>query len=551
MRKVKKFAALLLCGALTLSALAGCGGNDGGSKESSSAPAESKSEESKAEDTGDAGEAEDAGGEAASGDAVHFTFTAYNCIAGKDYKDPLFLWINDKFGVDMEVMANEPTGADERFRTQVMGGSLPDCANWEGFTFAEYYSYIDQELLRPLPDGWEEKYPNIAKMVNASGYADYLKVDGKTYGIPHVVFNNFVEMDPPVNHATLFYRKDWASEVGMPDLGKDYKIKLSELKEYLEKVKAAGLTDDSFLSDNAGNLTLMFAYATGVSWRTFIETDDGFIYDLYTNKDKWVNMIETMREWYQAGLIDPDYVVINDIYDARAALMAGTLAAMYDSGDCGNTNTYMTGYQGNFPDQDPYEHIGGAHILQDDGTSNIVEVGNYWTVQVFNPETDDATMTKIMEVMDWACSPEGEASVQIGIPEVDWKYADDGSIEPINNIDITVYPSTEILGTAFSHCQDEIGYSGARADMDKRAIQQAMDIFDVKTAGNIIPYEKNYAIYSSPTKDVYSVNYQDKINELVTGTDDIASSWDSFLEENRGMWEPLLNELNEHYGYTN
>ena len=92
MRKVKKFAALLLCGALTLSALAGCGGDDGGSQGSSSAPEESKSEESKAEDAGDAedagGEAEDAGGEAASGDAVHFTFTAYNCIAGKDYKDP-------------------------------------------------------------------------------------------------------------------------------------------------------------------------------------------------------------------------------------------------------------------------------------------------------------------------------------------------------------------------------------------------------------------------------------------------------------------------------
>ena len=90
MRKVKKFAALLLCGALTLSALTGCGGDDGGSsKESSSAPEESKAEESKAEDAGgeaeDAGgEAEDAGGEAASGDAVHFTFTAYNCIAGKE-----------------------------------------------------------------------------------------------------------------------------------------------------------------------------------------------------------------------------------------------------------------------------------------------------------------------------------------------------------------------------------------------------------------------------------------------------------------------------------
>ena len=275
------------------------------------------------------------------------------------------------------------------------------------------------------------------------------------------------------------------------------------------------------------------------------------MYTFVDDRDKWINMIEIMREWYQAGLIDPDYVVINDIYDARAALMAGTLAAMYDSGDCGNTNTYMTGYQGNFPDQDPYDIIGGAHIVPDEGVSagSILEVGNYWTVQVFNPDTDEATMAKIMEVMDWACTAEGEASVQIGIPEVDWKYADDGSIEPINNIDITVYPSTEILGMAFSHCQDEIGYSGARADMDKRAIDQALAVFEVKKQGTVIPYEKNYTIFSSPTKDMYSVAYGDKINELVTGTDDIASTWDAFFEENRGMWEPLLNELNEHFGY--
>lgn len=545
MRKVKKFAALLLCGALTLTALAGCGGNDGGSKESSSAPAESKAEESKADDAGDAGEAEDAGGEAASGDAVHFTWTAYNCIAGKDYKDPLFLWINDTFGVDMEVLANEPSGSGERFRTQVMGGSLPDCANWEGFTFSEYYTYVDQELLRPMPDGWEETYPNIAKMVQSSGYADYLKVDGKTYAIPHVIFDNFVEMNPPLNHASLFIRKDWAAEVGMPNLGDGHKLKLSELKEYLEAVKAAGLTEDgAFLSGNAGNLTLMFTYATGAPYRTFVKTDNGYEYTLDSQKDKWINLIETMREWFKAGLIDPDYIVVNDIYDARAAIMAGTLAAMYDSGDCGNTNTYMTGYQENFADRDAYEDLYAVQILTDEGESNILEVGNYWTVQVFNPEVDDAKMAKILEVMDWACSPEGEVSTMAGIPEVDWKFGDDGKVETINTVSIENYPSTDILNTAFSHCQDELGYSGARSDMDQRAIDSALAVFDVKKAGHIIPYEKDYEIYSSPTKDVYSVDYQQKINELVVSDDDIAAAWDAFLDENKGMWQPLLDELN-------
>ena len=557
MRKVKRFAALLLCGALTLSALTGCGGDDSGSGKDSSAAGESKSEESKTDDAAGADEADDAGdagdeSSAASGDKVHFTWTSYNCIAGKDYNDPLMQYIGDKFGVDIEVMANEPSGAAEKFRIGVTGGSLPNSANWEGFSVSEYYSYIDQGLLKPLPDGWETTYPNIAKMVQASSIADILKVDGKTYAVPHVVFNNFVEMDPPINHATLFFRKDWAAEVGMPDLGKDYKITISELKEYLEKVQAAGLTNDgAFVSDSAGNINQMFGYATGTPYgRSFIETESGFKYSYEADKDLWINMIKTMREWFKAGLIDPDYAVVNDIYDARAALMAGTLAAMFDSGDCANTNTYMTGYQGNFPDQDPYEHIGGAHILTDDGSAYILEVTNFWTVQVFAPETDDATMAKILEVMDWACSPEGELSTVLGIPEVDWKYNDEGKPEAINTIDITLYPSTEILPFGMSHCNDEIGYSGASATIDQRAIDQSMAIFDVKKSGTVIPYEYNYGmVFNSTTKDNYSVNVDSKINELVAGDEDIEAAWDTFLEENKAMWEPLLNELNEHFGY--
>ena len=101
-----------------------------------------------------------------------------------------------------------------------------------------------------------------------------------------------------------------------------------------------------------------------------------------------------------------------------------------------------------------------------------------------------------------------------------------------------------------SHCNDEIGYSGASATIDQRAIDQSMAIFDVKKSGTVIPYEYNYGmVFNSTTKDNYSVNVDSKINELVAGDEDIEAAWDTFLEENKAMWEPLLNELNEHFGY--
>ena len=75
-------------------------------------------------------------------------------------------------------------------------------------------------------------------------------------------------------------------------------------------------------------------------------------------------------------------------------------------------------------------------------------------------------------------------------------------------------------------------------------------MFEAKDKGNIVPVQINYANYSSNAKDIYSVDVGSKVAELAVNNDDIEAAWDAFIEENRGMWEPLLNELNEYYGYT-
>lgn len=31
------------------------------------------------------------------------------------------------------------------------------------------------------------------------------------------------------------------------------------------------------------------------------------------------------------------------------------------------------------------------------------------------------------------------------------------------------------------------------------------------------------------------------------GTGDVDEAWQKFIDDNRGMWEPLLNELNAEY----
>ena len=557
MRRVKKFAALLLCGTMTISALAGCGGTDGGAKDDSgsapeSSPAESSdgSEESSAQEDGseDTGNAE---GESAGGsdyaETISFSMTSYNTIAGTDYtSDDFYKYVADRFNVDMDIWANEPNAADEKFRLWISGDGLPDAAIWEGINYVEYYDYINQGLLQPLPEGWETRWPDINRMIEATGEKELLTVDGRIYAIPHGVYGNYLEMDPVISHISLVYRQDWAKEVGMENLGADYTISESELKEYLQKVKAAGLTNDgAYVSTAIGTMVWMFRNLYGIMNNSFYEGEDGFIWTPLGQREQWIKLITTMREWYKEGLIDPDFAVVNDAYDARASMMSGTLAAFYDTGVAGGLASYRDGYVKSSADHE-YEDIGVAHVIADDGTSWISAVSNSWTAHVFSPKTDAKTLERILDVMNWFAGKEGSAAAQLGIPEVDWEYDAEGNPRYIQT---TEYPSRAPLAL-LGWCGDDFGYTGAVESIKQCDIDDTRAVFEAKDKGNIVPVQINYANYSSNAKDIYSVDVGSKVAELAVNNDDIEAAWDAFIEENRGMWEPLLNELNEYYGYT-
>lgn len=108
---------------------------------------------------------------------------------------------------------------------------------WPNFDYPTYMSYIEQNLVRALPDGWETDYPNLYHMVQKTGLAEYINVDGKTYGIPHATFCNFAEMEKIVNHVSIYYRADWLKELGMEPWGPS--VSISEFAEYLRGMHCA------------------------------------------------------------------------------------------------------------------------------------------------------------------------------------------------------------------------------------------------------------------------------------------------------------------------
>lgn len=510
---------MLMCSMMLISMLAGCKGKEG----NEGADSEFKKK-------------------------VEFTMTNYFSVwcasTVSDYKDSVYDYITKKFNIDPEVW-NCTEGESEKTRMWINGGTMPDVMWWESFSLPEYRQYVAQGLLKALPDGWEEKYPNIKKLIHASGIEEMIKVDGKTYVIPHSVYGQYCPADGGfVNTLHCYFRKDWAEQVGLKDFGKDYTVTISEFKDYLQKVKDAGLTEQAF-NTSIGNMMQFFNLGTGNYYvNDFYETDEGF--DWIVDNKEYTDMIKMMQQWYNEGLIDADFYTDDSAATVGYNQFAnGTNPAYYWCGNAVDTTMMLNSCKEGFAGDEALDKVGFVHILADDGTSYNVREYNYWGTTVFKPDIKDEVFERALALIDWIASDEGFTTYCMGVPGVDWQYDANGNYELLNkdaefrrDIDVFAY---------FGYCQDDFAFSGRQEGLAPEVLDAVKTMIDIKGKGVVHEKSDNYSTYESDAMNNYSIDKAAKVAEIVVGNLDVDTEWAKFCEDNKNLWEPLLNELNNEF----
>lgn len=481
-------------------------------------------------------------------DKIAFTVCTTQTQAAGDYNsDPLAVYIQEKFNIDYEVMPIAYDSQDEKVRVWINSETLPTMTTWMTWGYSEYLDYVDQGLLRALPEGWETDYPNIYKMIEKASLLDRLTVDGSIYAIPHGIFVNFADMDVITSHHTMFYRKDWAEQLGY-DFGDT--VKLSEFKQYLA---------DCIANDVSGTGKTYGLVATKNYMNSFFMSLTGIDYDGFTKEAdemKWgptypqiVDQIKVMRDWYQEGLLYPDYYLLTST-DAPEYYAIGSCAAMFRDGPVSVHFDVADRFQKN--GTDPF--VSSCVIVTDDeGVVHAEEVTNYWSITVFNPDNDDETMARVLALTDWLCTEDGQITCQMGAPGIEWDYdengdlayleaATDGDGKPVSIWDrdnsYRIWRQLGILSDDFNFVSPAF---------EPYMQENTLKLYEIKAGGEITPYNFDYSFFSSETKNIYSVDIEGAVTQMVIGTDDIDTAWQKFIDENNGMWKPLIDELNAEY----
>ena len=455
------------------------------------------------------------------------------------------IYILDRFNIEPEMWACEGSEASEKIQTWINTGSMPDSVWYMTFGISSYKKHVEEGLLQALPDGWEDKWPNIAHAMDVSGARKLLEIDGKVYAIPHSIFGLYSDASTFYRSTSMFFRKDLAKQVGMEDFGSEGIVTVSELQEYLEKVQEAKLTPIVLDGGNFWLLKLM-ASVYGITEDTIVETEDGFLF--VPEMDGCKEMLNLLQSWYKAGLLDAEYYTKSDV-DSINSFAAGQSAAM-PYGAPASDIAYIRLMYEQGTGRDSCEDLGYVVVTADDGSIGASTVDyNYWTTTVFSPETDEKTLERILDFMDWLYSKEGNTSLYCGVPGVDWEFDENGKITMLNGAKLKDVNKSPFL--FLSWCPDEFAATGM-----SDANEQDIKVFNIAVnacanAEKIYLPSENYGNYQGDLRENYSFPYSTKMIEIICTDVDVDSAWNDHLEEYRSLWEPFVEDLNKTYGYTN
>lgn len=494
--------------------------------------------------------------------AEHMTFqlSSTNINESVDYNgDDLAKFFEDKFNFDWDIISLPTDNADEKIRIWINAGNMPDILiNGSPYLSGEMANYIDQGLLRKFPDDWKERWPNAAAAYERTSIGDAITESvGGTYVFPRPMYANSYPAEKVVPHIIAYLRKDWAEAVGFPI--KDA-YTTSELMEFARLVKEKD-------PGNVGSRLVPMAISPDYNLHLFTLPSNAYTGGTNTaceyyvdenGKHQWGPAAETTlsglklyKQAYDEGLLNPEFYAYTgtqaeeDFYIAGIAgmtVMQGMASYMHLVANYVEDNLGL-----NYDDA-----IQTAVILGEDGSYRTAEQINYAGYMMFNPEMSDEKFERIMDLLDYAVTDEGQMTIRMGFKGTDWDYDENGEIVshyPEGENARSKYPSIYPVFHRLVIMSDDftlINPAYAQKYRD-RAAQMFILKNELANDTSIAPIDWNVQLHSSDAMSRVSIKWSEEYATIILSDGDIETNWQNWVKSYSYLIDPVLDELNEAY----
>ena len=409
MKLTNRIGAAVLATAMVGTLLTGCGGG------SASATA------STGDGTAAASSTESSGG----GDN---TYTMFMRSAYVDWIKEL-KWYDvaeERTGIHVDYISGPEEAADvySEVDQRVISGDLPDAVMTK---LAQTSVYGPQGVFADLAPYIEKYAPNLQKYIddNPDYKALVSDADGHIYGLCK---------ETPIFADLIGYRADHFKAAGIDP---DSIVTIDDFTKALETLKAYyGKDNPNYYPLTGRDTAIRFASWFGAA-SNISSTESNGIYINGHYKDGSIDimsdgaykMVETMKKWYDEGLIQPEWVAGTfSEADWEAAMLNGNGSIFYDYYN--RAEWFM---ENGGPDNDPNYQMGVLNFNKDDnGNPQKMTVSmkyNDECVTAVNANCSEDKIKTILTFIDYFYSEEGEILANYGVEGESFKTDANGDKE--------------------------------------------------------------------------------------------------------------------------
>ncbi|WP_274651250.1 ABC transporter substrate-binding protein [Paenibacillus humicola] len=486
--------------------------------------------------------------------AKHMTISYAVGNNNLDVNDDVFakIW-KDKYNFDWEIRPVASNNNSETFRIWINSGDMADMGSWN-YNHSEYVSYVKQGLLKELPKGWREKWPNLAAAQDRTGIYKYVEdqVVSDNILFKPIMADNY-PLDKLINHDGIWFRADWVRAVGA-EVKDHYTV--AEIMDIARKIKQQdpGKVGEKLIPIDVPTVGLwvMFVWPNATHYQEvsqFYQDADG-VFHWGLADPEILKGLKLWRQAYDEGLLNPEYYNLPDGPQTEAQMYTAGISAMNQAAGMASVGTRQASFMGSNLGVDPSESLSYAFLTDDNGVYRANEIPNFAGSLIFNPKLDDAKFERILDILDESASKEGQDLINMGIEGTDWKKNPDGTIVNLNgNLQISEkYKSIPNLWSSLLLLRDN--YQLVNPTLPQiwrdKAIKQYKEKTELTDPNNPEIFAKldpDVYFYNSPARSRAVMNIPAELSGIVLKGPDVEANWNAWVKEKMPLIQPVLDEL--------
>lgn len=488
--------------------------------------------------------------------------------------DEYYRYIADKFNVDIEFQTLSADSASEKARIWISSGSMPDVVLTTSFSMDEYSKYAEQGMIRPLPEGWAERYPNVGFGMEMTGLMSELEAlhDGEIYALvrPQDAFKDYIgefreaykngedleammsqEKYMGIDGYGFAYRKDWAEKLGIET---DTIMKYDDFMEMAKKFKEADL--GSVGASNVVGIAADYTEAPNFfvtifnSSYNYFHKDENGKYVCGYLEDSTAKGVKEYAQAYRDGILAPDFYTIK-AQDLDSIFCSQRSGIIFPRAGVHQLRKLNSDFEKANPGLKAKDCIDVCWVVAEDGKVHGRERTNYYGLYYFNPELSDEKMEKILELVNYCSSIEGGPQVRLGVPEVDYTVDENGEYQILREANEEgvletldkKYPSYEFFRYFLNPFFD---YS---VDTDPYAMELSTKLMKAKREYELSVLERDVKRSFYVADDYVKFNAAHDANgmlaEVVVSDGDIEKNWEKKRKEIEKEAKSVVKNMND------